>query len=119
VGEVMSPSPTTVGPDTDLAAATEILSTGDYKSLPVVEDSRIVGVLSRRDVVRVLARADSRIESDLRTLFDDVRRDWSVAVADGVVTVMGATSEPDRRLAQALVVTVPGVVALRLDEDPT
>ncbi len=43
---------TTVGPDTPLAAALEAMLAGDFEQLPVLEDGRLMGVLSRADIIR-------------------------------------------------------------------
>ena len=58
------------------------------KSLPVVDERhRVVAVVSRRDIVRVLARADERIEYEVDDLFRDLGVDWLVDVIDGAATV--------------------------------
>jgi CBS domain-containing protein len=43
---------TTVAPDTLLAEALEAMLGGDFEQLPVLEDGRLVGVLSRADIIR-------------------------------------------------------------------
>ena len=46
-------------PETDLARGVELITTTTVKSVPVVDhEDRVVGMLSRSDVVRVLARSD-------------------------------------------------------------
>jgi len=44
----------TVKPDDDLAGAIRILAEQDINQLPVVEDGRLVGLLSRSNVMRYL-----------------------------------------------------------------
>lgn len=44
----------TVTPDSALRAAVDALGEGDYEQLPVVEDGRLVGLLTRADVMRLL-----------------------------------------------------------------
>jgi Zn-dependent protease/CBS domain-containing protein len=44
----------TVTPASSLAAALEALGRGDYEQVPVVEDGRLVGMLTRADVLRQL-----------------------------------------------------------------
>lgn len=113
VSEVMSTHPLTVAPETDLAVATELMTSSAIKSLPVVDRGRVVGVVSRRDVIRVLAKPDDLIEGEIDDLFRQVGHDWLVDVTDGVVAVEGPTGASEQRLAEALARTVPGVVALR------
>ena len=43
---------TTVGPDTPLASGLEAMLAGDFEQLPVLEDGRLIGVLSRADIIR-------------------------------------------------------------------
>lgn len=115
VGDVMTAHPVTVTGTDDLADAVELLTTTTVKSLPVLEEGHVVGVLSRRDVVHLLAREDERIEADVVELFRAEDVDWLVDVDEGVVRVNGPADEPERRLAQALAGSVTGVVAVRVD----
>lgn len=115
VGDVMTAHPVTVSGEDDLADAVELLTTTTVKSLPVLEGGQVVGVLSRRDVVHLLAREDERIEADVEELFRAEGVDWLVDVDEGVVRVSGPAGEPERRLAQALAGSVTGVVAIRVD----
>lgn len=107
--DLMSHHPVSVRADTDLAEAAEMLTETMIKSLPVVDDSgAVVGVISRADIVRVLARPDSTIEAEV----DDRLRSyghWLVEVTDGVVTVDGPETEAQRALARASAYAVPGV----------
>jgi CBS domain-containing protein len=55
VGAVMSADPVTTAPDADLAdLVTMMLDTG-IRSVPVVADGRLVGVVTQRDVLRAVA----------------------------------------------------------------
>lgn len=113
VAEVMTSLPVTVHPDTDLAEAAQLMTESTVKSLPVVEDSRLVGIVSRTDVIRMLARRDERMEADIDALIRSQGMDWLVEVEDGVAVLEGAGQPSDVRLARALVFTVPGVVGVR------
>lgn len=115
VAEVMTNHPVTVAEDADLADAVELLTSTAVKSVPVVAHGMLVGVLSRRDVVHLLARADDRIEAEVSELFRSDGFDWLADVHDGAVTVSGPTNDAERRLATALAGTVPGVVAVRVE----
>lgn len=114
VDEVMTTFPLTVHPDEDLAEAVDLLTSTSVKSVPVVADGVVVGVLSRRDVVHLLARSDERIEAEVVELFRADGVDWLADVVDGTVHVTGPATEPERRLAAALAGSVPGVVAVRV-----
>jgi predicted transcriptional regulator len=113
VAEVMTTLPVTVHPDTDLAEAAQVMTESTVKSLPVVEDSRLVGIVSRTDVVRMLARRDERVEAHIDDLIRSEGMDWLVEVEDGVAMLEGVGHPSDVRLARALVFTVPGVVGVR------
>ncbi len=54
--DVMTHHVVTVAPDTDLADAATTMLERDVSRLPVVEDGRVVGILSRADFVRLLAQ---------------------------------------------------------------
>lgn len=113
VADVMSTHPVTVEEGTDLAMATELMTSSAIKSLPVVEHGRVTGVISRRDVIRVLARPDLRIEAEVDELFRQAGLDWMVDVTDGVAVLDGPVDEADRDVARALTRTVPGLVDIR------
>lgn len=58
VSEVMTLDPVTVGPTSTLAEATRLIGERQLKRLPVVDsDGRLVGILSRADVLRAVADA--------------------------------------------------------------
>jgi len=111
VGEVMTPHAVTVGPDTGLAEAVELVTSTSVKSLPVVDhEGDLVGVLSRSDVVRVLARADEDLALEVDTLLASVGLgDWVADVSDGSVTLSGPDDARSRALARVVASTVPGV----------
>jgi CBS domain-containing protein len=117
VRDVMSTHPLTVDGSTDLAVATELMTSSAVKSLPVVEHGRVVGVVSRRDVIRVLARSDETIEAEVDELFRQAGRDWLVEVSDGIAVLDGPVGEGERGVARALARSVPGVVDIRFAVD--
>jgi CBS domain-containing protein len=96
----------------DLAEVARQLLQPGLRSLPVVDDDRrVVGLLSRGDVLRVMLRPDDAIAAHVQALLDEYtgKRRWRVAVNEGRVTITGAFSdESERRIAIALANTVPG-----------
>lgn len=118
VGDVMTAHAVTVHPHTDVAVAVDLATSTGVKSLPVVDDhGRVVGVLSRRDVVRVLARSDDLLEQDIDSLLVSAgERDWLVEVHDGVAEISGPHGLRDRTIAKVLAGSVPGVVEVRLED---
>jgi CBS-domain-containing membrane protein len=117
VVDVMSNRAVTVRPETDVAVAVEIATSTGIKSLPVVDErDRLVGVLSRRDVVRVLAREDELVEAEIDGLLVSVGfRDWLVDVHDGIAEITGPAGTPERGVVRALAGSVPGVLEVRVD----
>jgi CBS domain-containing protein len=113
VSEVMTRMPVVVGGGEDLVVAVDLLTSTTVKSLPVLERDRLVGMLSRRDVLRVLARSDEAIEAEVNELLRADGTDWWATVEDGVVEVAGPDDEPHRRVAEVLAGSVAGVVGVR------
>ena len=53
-GELMSADVRTVSPDTDILQVAKIFLENKFRRLPVVENGRLVGQISRRDVLRAI-----------------------------------------------------------------
>jgi CBS domain-containing protein len=53
--QMMTADPRTVGPDDDVHDAAHVMVETGHNRIPVVEDGRLVGVISRADVVQALA----------------------------------------------------------------
>lgn len=51
VNEVMSPNVTTIGPGDSITAAARLLRTQRIGALPVIENERIVGIVTRSDIL--------------------------------------------------------------------
>ena len=54
-GDMMTKDPDTVGPDTTIREAARAIHETGHNRLPVVEDGRLVGVVTRLDVLGALA----------------------------------------------------------------
>ena len=114
VEEVMTLHVLSVQADTDVAEAVDLFTSSGVKSMPVADGAgRIVGVISRSDVVRALARADDDLAGEVDDLLMRAGlRDWYVEANDGEVHITGAGPERQVRLARALARTVPGVTGV-------
>ncbi len=55
VAEIMTPRVTSVREDTPVEMIAQILTSNRFKRLPVVRDERLVGIVSRSDIVRMMA----------------------------------------------------------------
>lgn len=54
--DMMTPDPVTVGADTDVEEAARLIAERGHNRLPVVEHGRLVGMVTRLDVLQALAR---------------------------------------------------------------
>jgi acetoin utilization protein AcuB len=55
VVEWMTKKPTTTAPDTPVREALRVMVDGGFRHLPVIDDDKVVGVLSMRDIAKALA----------------------------------------------------------------
>lgn len=116
VADVMTRRVVTVTVDTDVSQAARIMIGATVKRLPVVDGRRVVGIVSRRDLVKVIARRDEDIQGEV------VRRlgqlgigsgHGAIDIAAGVVTIELDAAGSARRLAESVALTVPGVLEVR------
>jgi CBS domain-containing protein len=120
--EVMSHSVYTLTQDTDAAVAARMMLRHNLKSVPVVAGDRVVGMVARRDLLRLIARSDHDIRADLeRRLKEeiDALQPPAVGVAGGVVTIDAAVGPLGRQLLEGLACTVPGVTEVRTSHPTT
>lgn len=117
VGGVMTTPAVGMDAGTDVVDLVRVLLEDRIRSMPIVDGAHVVGVVTRRDLVRALARDDTVISADVRhqlSIYGGPRR-WSVEVHDGAVEVVDAfDDETDRHVATVLAQAVPGVTAVRV-----
>jgi CBS domain-containing protein len=112
-GKLMTAPATTVSPTATLAEAARRLHDAGVQRLPVVDETdRLVGIVSRADLLTVFTRPDQAIESEImdEIIVDDFGMAPSrfvVHVDDGVVVLQGRTER--RNLIPDLVRAVHGV----------
>jgi CBS domain-containing protein len=119
-GEAMTSPAVTIGSDRTVMQAAHVIADRGVNRLPVVdEDGRLVGMVTRADVVRAFVRSDEEIARELREgvvqrLVEPGSGTVQVAVADGEVLLTGEVdSSTTARLLEYLSSRAPGVVALR------
>ena len=121
VCSVMTSPAQTVGLDTDVTEIARHMLGDRLRSIPVVDDGVLVGIVSRRDMLSPLVRQDDSIASHLNALLTDYsghRDRWTISVTGGMVTIRGAFSdEAERRVVTALAKTVYGVLDIELWEE--
>jgi CBS domain-containing protein len=116
VGEVMTRDVIAVDEDADVALVARLMLEHRLKSVPVVIGNEVVGIVARRDVLRVLARSDIEIHVELEDLLDEeiqMMGRYRARVSDGIVTLYGPTDRAGQRLAELLARSVPGVIDVR------
>lgn len=74
VRDWMSTDPVTVAVDDTVSHARRLLDTEGVRHLPVIDDMRLVGIISDRDVaIREAALRDAILRHEVATLLDDER----------------------------------------------
>ena len=123
VAQVMSTLATGMPLHTDAAELAKVMLRDHVRSVPILDGARVVGIVTRRDLLRTIARDDLDILADVRhqlAAYAGGDR-WAVTVADGVVRVVDEFDDAtDRHVATVLARAVPGVqsveVASRVDQ---
>jgi CBS domain-containing protein len=119
-GELMTAPAITIRPEADVAMAARIMHTRHVKRLPVVtETGRLVGVVSRVDLLGVYDRPDADIRSEIlkqviesEFVLDSLA--FTVTVESGVVTVTGPVDSEDVAVNMLQQIgLVAGVVTVR------
>jgi len=115
VREVMSATPVTVPPSADEAEAVALMLEHGFKSIPVVSEGSLVGVVSVTDILRAQLRSDPSVAEEVRArlLDSDPGTDWAVKASAGVVTILGPGDPSARAAAEAVAETVAGVLRVR------
>jgi CBS domain-containing protein len=98
--DLMTKPAVTIGKDELVSRAARLMYDRKVKRLPVVdEDGRLLGIVSRADVLSVFSRSDASIRREVidevivGTLLTDPDR-LTVTVKDGIVTVEGTPETP-------------------------
>lgn len=119
VREAMTAPAQTVRPFDSVSKAARLMVEHRINRLPVVIDGRLVGIVTRADLVRAFVRSDDDIAKEicndiiLRTLWNSPDR-FHVDVDDGEVTIAGEMSDAaSAAMLVGFVERVPGVVGVR------
>ena len=119
-GDLMTAPAVTIGPDAGVADAARLMYDRKVKRLPVVNTAgRLLGIISRVDVLAVFSRADQDIRAEvtgtaLPAVAPAAARHLRVDVSDGIVTISG--NPKDESAARAIIDAVrhvQGVVGVR------
>jgi CBS domain-containing protein len=127
--DVMTRFVVSVSEDTLLSEVAEILDTHRIRQVPVMQDGKLVGMISRSDLVRKLAEVSISAPAVRpangvlqKAIWERVRAEpWldaalvNIAVRDGVVELWGAVASHEQR--RALRILVEGVAGVQKVED--
>jgi CBS-domain-containing membrane protein len=118
-GQLMSAPPVTAHAEDTIVEAARTMARRGVNRLPVLdEEDRLVGIVTRRDLLRVYLRPDADIRDEVT---DEVLvrglwlmpRSIDVAVTDGVVTLAGRLERrSEAEIAVAMTRQIDGVVAV-------
>jgi CBS domain-containing protein len=127
VSEVMSTNVIFASEDTPASEIAALLETHRIKRLPIINDGKIVGIVSRSNLMQALASCKlvepkSKTDRSIRLeLLDRLkqRQRWTdfgernIIVQDGVVHLWGLiSSDAERKALAALAEGIPGVVSV-------
>lgn len=133
VRDVMTPQVVTVQPDTSLVDIAGLLETRHIKRVPVMEAGRVVGIVSRANLVHAIASVPDEPQSEQNLSDAEIRatllgeiagRKWgfpgrNLVVVDGVVHLWGAFSSAEAIDAvRVAALNVPGVKGVEDHTEP-
>jgi CBS domain-containing protein len=126
VSEIMTPEPKTITPETPLDEVVRLMERHRIKRLPVVQDRKLVGIVSRANLLHALASVAREVKAPAgddatirkQILAECARQPWAphvnVVVRNGVVGLWGViTDERERQAFMVVAENVPGVKAVR------
>ena len=127
LGEIMTERVFSVTPDTSLSDIVALMEAKHVKRLPVIEQGRLVGILSRANLMAALVEllsekpvggSDAEIRRQILGEID--RQPWGprgsvdISVTDGIVALDGTIMDERTRAALCVIAeNMPGVKAVR------
>lgn len=109
IGEVMTPTPHTIGRDQTLSRAFDMMREYKLRHLPVLDAGKLVGVLSQRDLyfVEAIAGVNRGVDSVSEAMASEI-----FTVAPGAYVTDVAKTMGERRYGCAVVVDRGKVVGI-------
>jgi CBS domain-containing protein len=116
VSQHMTRQVLTARPIEEVRVVARRMARAALRQLPVVDDSGLVGIIARRDILEIYAVPDEVLEKRVVRFLEDCaflppEAFITVRVDEGIVQLTGTVAnESDVRIAGALVASVDGVV---------
>lgn len=117
--EAMTSPAVSVNELATLAHVTSLMVDRHVKHVVVVAGSRVVGIVSRHDVIKTMCRSDEEIDQQVRALLDGeagIIGRYGAAVSQGFVYLTGPRERTYRLVAEVLARSVPGVIGVSYRE---
>jgi CBS domain-containing protein len=120
--DLMTAPAVTIHPDATISAAARLMTTHQVRRLPVVDpDGALIGLVSRRDLLRLFLRKDEDIARQVGELLAEIlpadQPDIKVTVHNGVVTLDGTAALDGQQdllpVALRLIRDIDGVIDVR------
>jgi CBS domain-containing protein len=127
--DVMTRNVITAAPEAELSAIATLLEKNRIKRVPIIENGRLVGIVSRANLLHAMAALHSESKAAASVVSDSTIREailarlkeepWSpswvnVTVQNGVVDIWGmASSEAEKEAARVAAEVTRGVVAVK------
>jgi len=117
VHQIMSAHPVTATANADVAEIADMMLRHDVRSVPILDGRTVVGIVSRRDILRAAVRGDDVLTREVQHRLDEyadgVRR-WTAQVVHGVAVITGDyDNDTERTVVAVLARTVPGVASVK------
>jgi len=129
IADVMTRKVITASPDTALRDIASLLEQKRIKRIPVVNESKLVGIISRADLLRAFINVEAMAPMTVTATDEEIRnriytrlnaQRWAaldalnVAVDHGVVEIWASVnSEVERKALRVAAETTPGVIAVK------
>lgn len=120
-GEAMTAPAITIASDRRISEAAAVMTARKVNRLPVVDDGRLVGIVTRADLVRAYVRSDDQLA---RTIRDEVLLHilwldptlFAVTVTDGRASIAGRVQRRSTaEMIERTVSMVPGIIDVHAD----
>ncbi|MGW6442682.1 CBS domain-containing protein [Lentzea sp. NPDC055074] len=117
VGDVMTTPAVGMDGDAQVPVLARAMVDDHVRCFPIVDGAQVVGVVTRRDLVRALARTDTTVQAEVQRVLDIYggSRKWTVVLRDGEATIGAENADEEtRNVLAALAKSIHGVLRVRV-----